>query len=551
MATRMQQRRGTAAQWTTANPILAAGEIGFETDNNKFKIGDGVNHWDDLSYFTDAASIAAIIDDAPALMDTLNEISAALGDDPDFVNTIGQQISTINNSLTLLANIDVVEGIDNALQAHEASSISVHGIGNTAELITETVLSNSLTNLETSLQTNIDNVSNALTTAEGTLQDSIDDLANVVSDHEALQLSVHGITNTQNLVYTSDSRLSDERTPSNGSVTTAKIVNSAVETAKIADENVTTGKLANNAVTNAKMADDSVDTAEIKDGAVTNAKLAGSIAQSKITNLETDLAGKQAVVSGVSDTEIGYLDGVTSAIQTQLDAKAAIAGAAFTGNVSTTGSLTVDGDLIVNGSNVVVSSTQIQIEDTMIQLGHTNSANSTDLGLFASYNDGTQKHTGLVKDVTDGKWKLFDGVTTEPGTTVDFSQGSFDNLKIAALEATTITPSSGVVFSDGTQTKAGVPSITTIANAISSSATLASGEQDKFVPISGTATITLPSSGYSIGQSIDFYQSSGTGGQFAGTGVVGTPGLKLRTTYSVATAMKIDGGWLVFGDLSA
>jgi hypothetical protein len=42
MATRMQQRRGTAAQWTEANPRLAAGEIGLETDTNKFKIGPAV-----------------------------------------------------------------------------------------------------------------------------------------------------------------------------------------------------------------------------------------------------------------------------------------------------------------------------------------------------------------------------------------------------------------------------------------------------------------------------------------------------------------------------
>ena len=41
MATRMQQRRGTAAQWTGANPTLAAGEIGYETDTGKFKIGNG------------------------------------------------------------------------------------------------------------------------------------------------------------------------------------------------------------------------------------------------------------------------------------------------------------------------------------------------------------------------------------------------------------------------------------------------------------------------------------------------------------------------------
>jgi len=56
MATRMQQRRGTASQWTSANPVLNAGELGWESDTNKFKIGDGTNHWADLDYFADTNS---------------------------------------------------------------------------------------------------------------------------------------------------------------------------------------------------------------------------------------------------------------------------------------------------------------------------------------------------------------------------------------------------------------------------------------------------------------------------------------------------------------
>jgi hypothetical protein len=60
MATRMQQRRGTAAQWISSNspngPILNAGEIGWESDTNKFKIGDGVSYWADLDYFSDINS---------------------------------------------------------------------------------------------------------------------------------------------------------------------------------------------------------------------------------------------------------------------------------------------------------------------------------------------------------------------------------------------------------------------------------------------------------------------------------------------------------------
>ena len=60
MATRMQQRRGTAAQWISSNspngPILNAGEIGWESDTNKFKVGDGVSYWADLDYFADINS---------------------------------------------------------------------------------------------------------------------------------------------------------------------------------------------------------------------------------------------------------------------------------------------------------------------------------------------------------------------------------------------------------------------------------------------------------------------------------------------------------------
>ena len=65
MATRMQQRRGTAAQWVSTNsgngPILAAGEIGYESDTNKFKIGDGTNHWINLDYFIDSDSTVTSI----------------------------------------------------------------------------------------------------------------------------------------------------------------------------------------------------------------------------------------------------------------------------------------------------------------------------------------------------------------------------------------------------------------------------------------------------------------------------------------------------------
>jgi hypothetical protein len=50
VVTQIQVRRGTAAQWTSANPTLAAGEWGVETDTLKVKIGNGSTVWNSLAY---------------------------------------------------------------------------------------------------------------------------------------------------------------------------------------------------------------------------------------------------------------------------------------------------------------------------------------------------------------------------------------------------------------------------------------------------------------------------------------------------------------------
>lgn len=55
MANRIQYRRDTAANWTAANPVLALGEPGWETDTKKRKVGDGTTAWTGLGYQLDKA----------------------------------------------------------------------------------------------------------------------------------------------------------------------------------------------------------------------------------------------------------------------------------------------------------------------------------------------------------------------------------------------------------------------------------------------------------------------------------------------------------------
>ena len=54
MADMIQIRRDTASNWTSANPILAQGELGAETDTSKIKIGDGTTAWASVPYLIDA-----------------------------------------------------------------------------------------------------------------------------------------------------------------------------------------------------------------------------------------------------------------------------------------------------------------------------------------------------------------------------------------------------------------------------------------------------------------------------------------------------------------
>jgi len=81
--------------------------------------------------------------------------------------------------------------------------------------------------------------------------------------------------------------------------------------------------------------------------------------------IQTQLNNKQAVVANVNDTEIGYLDGVTSAIQTQLDAKVAKS------------LVDAKGDLLVGSANDTVS--RLAVASTAGYLLSVDSAEATGL----------------------------------------------------------------------------------------------------------------------------------------------------------------------------
>ena len=591
MATRMQQRRGTAAQWTSANPILAAGEIGFETDTGKFKMGNGSSAWSALSYFADASdfdttAIESTIDSkvatavnnlvagAPAALNTLNELAVAINSDSSFA-------STITNALATKATLTQVN-------SHEAATTNVHGIADTGALATKTYAENYAdTAIGTSIGThNSDktNVHGIADTEELATKAYADD---AVGTHNSDKTNVHGIADTDALATKAYAE---------------SYADNAVNTA-VSSESATRATAITTAVSNHGSVTENVhgitNTADLatKTYADNSSSSAVSTHNSDQTNVHgiadtanlVTLAGIQTLTnktitspSGLvkADVGLGNVDNtsdankpISTATQTALDLKANAASPTFTGTVTTP--LSTAGYVKTNASGVLSSSAAVAQDDVTgltsdlalkaplasPALTGTPTAPTATAGTNTTQIATTAFVTGAVADLiasAPGALNTLDELAAALGDDANFATTVTNSLAAKApLASPTFTgtvtlPAAGIVFSDGTQAKAGVPSITTFATAISSSATLAAGEQDKFVPLTGAVTITLPATGYSTGQSIDFYQASGTGAQFASTNsVVGTPGLKFRTTNSVVTAMKTSSGWLVFGDLSA
>jgi hypothetical protein len=556
MATRMQQRRGTATQWTTANPILAAGEIGFETNTNKFKIGDGVNTWSALNYFANSAALTDLLDGAPDALNTLNELAAAIGDDAAF-------FTTVQNELDLKAALT-------DLQDHLADSTGVHGIEDTSLLATKlyadsavsAVIGTAAANLDTlgEIASAINNDADFHTTISNSLDSKQDKVTNV-SDTEIGYLD--GVTS--GIQSQIDAKASSTDLSNHASDTTS--IHGIADTSLLA---TTTGT---ETLTNKTIAlgsnTVSGTTAEFNT-AITDGDFATLAGTETLTN--KTITSPSGLVKG--DVGLGNVDNTSDAnkpvsddTQDALDLKANLAGPTFTGTV-TTDDLIVEGDLTVSGTTTTINATDLSITDPLIYLASNQYTEDVlDVGFLAATGapGGTEEdhlHSGFFRDASDSKkWKLVSNVPHPVANVVDITNATKETLVVGSLEATTVTPSSGVVFSDGTQTKEGVPSRTPIVQKTASYSLSTLTHRDSLIEVSSTdaTTITIPEDAtvnYPIGTTIDILQTNT--GQVTIAPVSGsvtvnaTPGLKLRTRWSSATLMKRAANtWVVYGDLTA
>ncbi|WP_249283673.1 hypothetical protein [Ligaoa zhengdingensis] len=77
---RQQQRSDAAANWAAANPVLLCGEIGFESDTRKWKIGDGASAWSALAYQADGTGSGTVTSVNGKAPDSGGEVTLAAAD---------------------------------------------------------------------------------------------------------------------------------------------------------------------------------------------------------------------------------------------------------------------------------------------------------------------------------------------------------------------------------------------------------------------------------------------------------------------------------------
>lgn len=134
-----------AATWTAKNPLLQRGEIGAESDTFKFKIGDGVTYWNDLSYGqspaewgniggniqnqTDLVNFvnSAVSQEASARENADNALSESITED---ANNLSAHVSDLNNPHQVtqaqvgLGNVDNTSDMDKPVSTAQSAAIS-------------------------------------------------------------------------------------------------------------------------------------------------------------------------------------------------------------------------------------------------------------------------------------------------------------------------------------------------------------------------------------------------------------------------------------------
>ena len=149
MATRIQLRRDTAANWVSANPTLTAGELGYETDTYKIKLGTGSTAWNSLPYVQIALGTDTTGNYVATITGTANQVSVSgSGSETAGITlSLPQDINTSSSPTFGGATLDAIRvGITTANEIDTTSgNLTIDSFGGTVTVDDNLIVSGDLT----------------------------------------------------------------------------------------------------------------------------------------------------------------------------------------------------------------------------------------------------------------------------------------------------------------------------------------------------------------------------------------------------------------------
>jgi hypothetical protein len=277
-------RRDTAANWTSTNPILAAGEVGLETDTGLVKYGNGTSTWTALTYPSNSNTTYLVRNNTGATIPKGTLVAATGAEPSGRIDVAPFEVTGLQDSELLvmgIATANIASGVNG----------TVMSFGTLTGLDTRGTVASALAAAPEDWDAG--DILYAHPTVDGKLtkvrpKHDLAVASITVSHATTGQISIRIVPGNFHLEWMHDVALSS---PSNGQILQyngTDWVNADIDA--LPSQTGNTGKYLTTDGTDASWA-------------------------------TIDLSSKQDVVSGVSSTEIGYLDGVTSAIQTQINGK--------------------------------------------------------------------------------------------------------------------------------------------------------------------------------------------------------------------------------------
>lgn len=147
--TRLQVRRGSSSAWTAANSILYAGEIGYETDSGRFKIGDGTTSWTSLDYnavvptgFLAGSGLSvSVAGDGSTVTYSLSDPTIQVSDITDFVDGVNDRVADLLTAGSGIQLSYTDSGNDSSSLQISVTGISLAGHTHTLSSITDVTAS--------------------------------------------------------------------------------------------------------------------------------------------------------------------------------------------------------------------------------------------------------------------------------------------------------------------------------------------------------------------------------------------------------------------------